>query len=154
MPSVVKRTARASTSGQGRKVERMKIGVSVVSFFALGVALALSLPVAVSQQDEGAKGKVSVWSGVYTPAQSKRGETVHSSSCARCHGPKLDGAGQPDMPSSPGIAGAILLHKWSGKTVAELFVYVHKEMPTDNPGTLKEQESIDSIAHMFAVSEM
>ena len=27
-------------------------------------------------------------------------------------------------------------------------------MPTDNPGTLTDQQAIDSIAHMFAVSDI
>jgi cytochrome c len=98
--------------------------------------------------------KMSVWSGVYTTAQAKRGEKVHSTGCAMCHGPRLDGAGQPDMPASPGIAGSMLLFKWKGQTVAALFEYVWTKMPTDNPGTLTAQDSIDSIAHMFAVSEM
>ena len=97
---------------------------------------------------------ISVWSGVYTVAQSKRGEHVHASGCASCHGPRLDGAGLPDLPSSPGIAGTMLLFKWKGKTVAELFDLVRKTMPADNPGTLSAQDSIDSIAHMFAVSEI
>ena len=116
-------------------------------------ALILTATTAVGE-DSGGTAKVSVWSGIYTAAQSKRGETVHRVSCAFCHGPTLNGAGQPDMPPSPSIAGADLLRKWSGKTVAELFVYVQKEMPTDNPGSLKEQDTIDSIAHMFAVSEI
>jgi len=98
--------------------------------------------------------KTSVWSGVYTAAQANRGEKVHSTGCAMCHGPRLDGAGQPDMPSSPGIAGSMLFFKWKGQTVAALFDYVRTKMPTDNPGTLSAQDSIDSIAHMFAVSEV
>ncbi len=111
------------------------------------VGLALAAP---AQAQQG----VSVWSGVYTTEQSKRGERVHSSTCAVCHGARLDGAGQPEMPQSPSIAGTDLLFKWNGKTVAELFDYVQKTMPIDNPGQLSAQDSIDSIAHMFAASEM
>jgi hypothetical protein len=39
-----------------------------------------------------------------------------------------------------------------GQTVATLFVYVRTKMPPDNPGTLTDQESIDAVAHMLAVS--
>jgi mono/diheme cytochrome c family protein len=98
--------------------------------------------------------KVSVWSGVYSAAQNERGEEVHSGACAQCHGPRLNGAGQPDMPPSPAIARASFLRKWSGQTVAALFVYVCTKMPPDNPGTLNEQQCADAIAHMFAMSNI
>jgi len=126
----------------------------------IGAVLALTTPVAVAQQDGGAGPakpagpKVSVWDGVYTAAQNKRGEELHSGACASCHGTRLNGAGQPDMPPSPAIARATFLRKWAGQTVAALFVYVRTKMPPDNPGTLTDQQSIDAVAHMFAVSNM
>ena len=97
---------------------------------------------------------VSVWSGVYTAAQNKRGEELHAAVCVMCHGPRLNGASQPEMPPSPAIARATFLHKWSGRNVAALFVIVRHTMPPDAPGTLTDQQSIDAIAHMFAVSGM
>jgi len=45
-----------------------------------------------------------------------------------------------------------LLRKWSGQTVAALFVVVRHTMPPDAPGTLTDQQTIDAIAHMLAVS--
>ena len=95
---------------------------------------------------------VSVWSGVYTAAQNKRGEELHADVCAMCHGPRLNGAGQSEMPPSPAIAGATFLRKWSGQSVAALFVIVRHTMPPDSPGTLTDQQSIDAVAHMLAVS--
>jgi mono/diheme cytochrome c family protein len=116
----------------------------------IGAALACAAAVAEAQTVK----PVSVWSGVYTVAQGKRGEELHAAACAVCHGPRLNGAGQPEMPPSPAIARAPLLRKWSGQTVAALFVYVRHTMPPDAPGTLTDQQIIDSIAHMFAVSGM
>jgi cytochrome c len=98
--------------------------------------------------------RVSVWRGVYSSAQNKRGEEVHEGLCVTCHGSRLNGAGQPDMPPSPAIARATFLRKWEGQTVAALFVYVRTKMPPDNPGVLTDQQSIDAIAHMFAMSNM
>jgi cytochrome c len=95
---------------------------------------------------------VSVWSGVYTPAQNKRGEEVHANVCAMCHGRRLNGAGQSEMPPSPAIAGATFLKKWAGSNVAALFVIVRHTMPPDAPNTLTDQQSLDALAHMFAVS--
>jgi len=116
----------------------------------IGAALACAAAVAGAQTVK----PVSVWSGVYTAAQNKRGEELHSAVCVMCHGPQLNGAGQPEMPPSPAIARASLLRKWSGQTVAALFVYVRHTMPPDAPGTLTDQQTIDSIAHMLAMSDM
>ena len=113
-------------------------------------ALACAAAVAEAQSVK----PVSVWSGVFTAAQAKRGEELHAAVCVMCHGPRLNGASQPEMPPSPAIARATFLHKWSGRNVAALFVIVRNTMPPDAPGTLTDQQSIDAIAHMFAVSEM
>ena len=116
----------------------------------LAAALASATAVAGAQTVK----PVSVWSGVYTAAQGKRGEELHAAVCVMCHGPRLNGASQPEMPPSPAIARTPLLRKWSGQSVAALFVYVRHTMPPDSPGTLTDQQTIDAIAHMFAVSGM
>jgi mono/diheme cytochrome c family protein len=104
--------------------------------------------------DKPADQKVSVWSGVYTEEQRKRGEVLYSGACAQCHGLRLNGAAQPDQPPSPAIARAALLRKWSGQSITALFTYVRDMMPTDAPGTLTAQQSIDVIALMLAVSDI
>jgi cytochrome c len=116
----------------------------------LAAALACAPAVAEAQTVK----PVSVWSGVYTAAQGKRGEELHAAACVMCHGPRLNGAGQPEMPPSPAIARATFLRKWSGQNVAALFIVVRHTMPPDAPGTLTDQQCVDSIAHMFAVSGM
>jgi len=58
------------------------------------------------------------------------------------------------MPPSPAIARAALLRKWSGQSVAALFVVVRYTMPPDAPNTLTDQQTVDSIAHMLAVTGM
>ncbi len=120
---------------------------------AVGTALAVTTPV-TTVLAEPAGSKVSIWSGVYTKAQSERGEKLYSAACAQCHGLRLNGAGQPDQPPSPAIARAGFLRKWEGKPVAALFTYVREMMPTDAPGTLTDQQSIDAVAYMFAVSDI
>jgi len=119
--------------------------LGAVSAAAMLVATMLSEPAAA---------QVSIWNGVYTQAQAKRGEEVYSGACAQCHGLRLNGAAHSDQPPSPAIARATLLRKWDGKTVGELFTYVLEMMPTDRPGTLTPQQSIDAVALMFSVSEV
>jgi len=114
----------------------------------IGATLACATAVAGAQTVK----PVSVWSGVYSAAQGKRGEELHAAACVMCHGRLLNGASQPEMPPSPAIARAGFLRKWAGRNVAALFVYVRYTMPPDAPGTLTDQQSIDAIAHMFAVS--
>jgi len=140
---------------------KMKLGALFVACGSLLGAIALVLTTSVTlAQPEGGAGssgggaKASVWSAVYTAAQGKRGAEFYSGACAQCHGPNLNGAGQPDLPPSPAIARATFLRKWAGKPVSELFVYVRTQMPPDNPGTLTDQQGIDVVAHMFAVSNI
>jgi mono/diheme cytochrome c family protein len=128
----------------------MTVGKRVVAWAGLAAALAVTAAVAVAQDAP----KVSVWSGVYTKAQSQRGEAFYEGACAHCHGRRLNGAGAPDQPPAPAIARAGFLRKWAGKPVAELFVLVRTKMPPDNPGTFTDEQAIDSIAHMFAVSSV
>ena len=125
----------------------------MLASLTVGAAFALTMP-ATTILAQPAGSKVSVWSGVYTQAQSKRGETLYSGACAQCHGLKLNGAGQPDLPPSPAIARATFLRKWDGKTVAELLTYVRETMQIDTPGTLTDQQAADVISHMFAVSDL
>jgi cytochrome c len=129
----------------------MTIGARLISLAWLTAGLALAAPPAMAQ--EGAA-KMSIWSGVYTAAQSKRGAEFYSAACAHCHGLKLNGAAQPDQPPSPAIARVGFLRKWAGQPVTALFSYVHTKMPPDNPGSINEQQAIDAIAYMFAVSNI
>lgn len=129
------------------------VWLASLTFVAIGTVVSLS-SLGVVAQDSATGGKVSAWSGVYSAAQNKRGEEVHAANCASCHGRRLNGAGEPDMPPSPAIARETFLRKWAGRSVSELFEYVQTKMPPDTPGRLSPQETSDSIAHMFAVSNM
>src|SRR5512145_3295139 len=115
-----------------------------LTYFMIGAALACATAAAGAQTVK----PVSVWSGVYTAAQNKRGEELHAAVCVMCHGPQLNGAGQPEMRPSPAFARAAFLRKWSGQTVAALFVVVRYTMPPDSPVTLTDQQTVDAIAHM------
>jgi mono/diheme cytochrome c family protein len=135
------------------KVKSMKAEVrtGLLALWTVGAVLAAPLAVTTALAQPAG---VSIWTGAYTKAQSTRGQELYSGACAQCHGLKLNGAAQPDQPPSPAIARAGFLRKWDGKTVGELFTYVREMMPTDRPGTLTDQQSIDAIAYMFAVSDI
>lgn len=126
---------------------------ALLASLTVGTGLAVTTSVTTGLA-EPAGAKISIWSGVYTPAQSERGEKLYSGACAQCHGRLLNGAAQPDQPPSPAIARVGFLRKWEGKPLGALFTYVREMMPTDNPGSLTDQQAIDVITHMFAVSKL
>jgi cytochrome c len=90
----------------------------------------------------------SVWDGVYTEDQSKRGETVAKEECVRCHGQGLSGGEE-----APPLAGAGFLANWNGSTMGDLFERILISMPTDSPGRLTRQENADVLAYMLNLNK-
>jgi len=101
----------------------------------------------------GAQTTASIWDGVFTVEQARRGQTAYTGPCDRCHGYKLDGASDdPDMLPTPPAAGRKFLRAWDGRSLAALFEYTQSTMPANNPGFLTTQELVDVIAYMLLVS--
>lgn len=97
----------------------------------------------------------SVWDGVYTEAQAARGRDAYSGACSFCHGRRLNGApDDPDMRSTPPLVRARFLREWDGRSLATLFAYTRQTMPEDNPGSMTDQEYVDTIAYMLSVGGM
>src|SRR5579863_8828464 len=59
------------------------------------------LAVAFALGFAGAQSPASVWDGVYSEGQAGRGAALYQTTCASCHGDKLQGKGQ-----TPALAGA------------------------------------------------
>jgi quinoprotein glucose dehydrogenase len=95
----------------------------------------------------GAQTSASVWSGVYTEEQAKRGARVYTRTCALCHGADLAGVDQ-----APPLVGPAFLPNWTGQSVGALFDQTRKSMPKDEPGTLPRQEYLDIIAHLLSAN--
>lgn len=117
-----------------------------------GVAVDEVAPLLADRPAEAAGEVISIWDGVYTEAQADRGDPILMGACAKCHGTRLNGAGDPDQEPSPPIARVGFLGKWSGDSVQSLAVYTLSQMPLDNPGQLDEQQVVDAIARMLQVS--
>jgi mono/diheme cytochrome c family protein len=90
-----------------------------------------------------------IWSGVFSDIQARRGEKIASNSCSGCHGPELEGGD-----SGPKLAGPMFLSKWSDKTVWDLFDFVQTSMPEDNPGSLSQEGTADVIAYILEVNKV
>ena len=81
----------------------------------------------------------------FTAAQAERGGKAYADSCALCHG--ADMAGGPGVPS---LVGPDFAFGWKDKPTAELFDYIHKNMPPGQAGSLDEQQYLDIVAAILA----
>jgi len=90
----------------------------------------------------------SVWDGVYTADQSKRGAELYANYCASCHGTALGGG-----ESAPPLAGGEFLSNWNGLTVGDLFERIRISMPADRPGRLTREQDADILAFLLSASE-
>ena len=91
-----------------------------------------------------AVGADSVWSGVYTEAQAKRGEAIYADRCASCHAPDLSGLDQ-----APALTGADFMTEWNELSMNDLFERVRISMPADKPGSLERQQVADVLAFIL-----
>ncbi|HEV3041035.1 MAG TPA: c-type cytochrome [Candidatus Angelobacter sp.] len=89
----------------------------------------------------------SVWDGVYSEDQAKRGESLYHDKCALCHGDKLTGG-----ESAPPLTGAQFLSNWNGLTLDVLFERIRVSMPSDNPARVGRQPKADILAYMLSMN--
>lgn len=99
------------------------------------------------QQDTSTQSR-SVWEGVYTQEQAKRGEVNYIQECASCHGTTLAGG-----ESAPALIGDEFLGHWYGETVGDLHDRIRLTMPADSPGKLSRQLSADIVAYLLSVND-
>jgi mono/diheme cytochrome c family protein len=86
----------------------------------------------------------SVWDGVYTEEQAKRGEALYEKQCSTCHGDKLAG-----RESAPPLTGGAFMANWNGLTLGDLFERIRRTMPQDAPGKLSRQQNADVLAYVL-----
>lgn len=115
--------------------------------FALGVVACLlagaTLAPAGSGQESQPAGR-SVWDGVYTEEQARRGEALYQRACAGCHGGDLAGDG-----FSPALGGPAFLGNWNGTTLADLFERIRISMPPEDPEAVSRAQKADILAFIL-----
>jgi S-disulfanyl-L-cysteine oxidoreductase SoxD len=89
-----------------------------------------------------------VWDGVYSADQAKRGDTAYHQECSNCHGDNLEG-----LDEAPALSGGGFLANWSGLTVGDLFDRVRTTMPADRPGHLTRAQTSDIISYILQVNQ-
>lgn len=117
-------------------------------FSALAILAIIACSALIALEAQTAQPSRSLWDGVYTQDQAKRGESAYAEQCARCHGADLSGGD-----SVPPLAGTDFLSTWNTKTVGDLFDRIRTSMPADKPGTLSREQDADILAYMLSVNQ-
>ena len=100
---------------------------------------------AQSQQSVAASDMRSVWDGVYTDEQARRGQPLYHDSCSACHGDLLKGSGE-----TPALAGNTFLSNWNGLPLGDLFERIRRTMPQDKPSRVNRQQKSDILAYLLS----
>jgi len=121
--------------------------ICFASMCALGVGL-LARAESRSGPGQAAETTRSVWDGVYTEEQAKRGEEIYGKECAACHGATLVGGG-----GAAPLTGGTFLSNWNGLTVGDLYERIRKTMPQGALGKLSKQEDADVLAYLLSFNK-
>ena len=122
--------------------------VAVAILVALAIGASYRTLRAQAPRAESPPDARSVWDGVYTEEQAKRGEPLYRESCASCHGDTLKGAGE-----APPLSGGPFMANWNGLTLGDLFERIRRTMPQDKPGRLSRQSKADILAYVLSVNK-
>lgn len=91
----------------------------------------------------------SIWSGVFTAAQAKRGNDAYQASCSSCHGSDLHATDAEAVD----LTGPAMRARWNGKTLQERFETIRDTMPPGNPNTLGDKTYMDILAFILESNE-
>lgn len=115
---------------------RVPAGVGACAVAVL--VAAAGAPVAGAQDDAAP----SVWDGVYSADQAKRGQALYRESCARCHGEDLSGA------NARPLAGEAFIRDWGGLTLDSVLTRA-RTMPPGGAGSLGEDGYLAIMAYIL-----
>jgi cytochrome c len=105
-----------------------------------------------------AQAPATVWDGVFTADQAKRGEALYKQECAACHGDALEGNAQTERGQRlervlPPLSGDVFMGNWNGRLLSDLFDKIRRTMPRDEQGKLSLKQNADILAYMLKFNE-
>jgi hypothetical protein len=86
----------------------------------------------------------SVWDGVFTEDQAKRGEAAYTEHCASCHGGDMSGDG-----FAPALSGTDFAGNWNDLSVGDLYERIRISMPPTGPSEVNAQAKVDIVSHIL-----
>ena len=121
-----------------------KTKIVAAAVFILSMAAVFHPSLQAQQADKALR---SVWDGVFTKEQGKRGEELYAQHCSSCHGPDLLGNDE----AAP-LTGSAFLSNWDGLSVGDLTERVRISMPPNNLGKLSRQQIADILGYVLSVN--
>jgi mono/diheme cytochrome c family protein len=100
--------------------------------------------VGVAERSMHAEQAKSVWDGVFTAEQAKRGEASYTENCASCHGGDMSGDG-----FAPALSGTDFAGNWNDLSVGDLYERIRISMPPSGPSAVPPQGKVDIVAHIL-----
>ena len=101
-----------------------------------------------------------VWDGVYTEAQARRGEQLFKGECSYCHRDDLaggffdNGAGRAPALAGPRAFDSSFAERWKDLTVGDMVATVAATMPQQKPTSLSVQAYVDIISYLLAKNQI
>ncbi len=89
--------------------------------------------------------ETTIWDGVYTDDQARRGQRVYEQACAECHLDDLSGDGD-----APALIGRPFFYRWSNLSIGDLVAAIRTTMPKGAPASLSPAGYVDLSAYMLA----
>jgi mono/diheme cytochrome c family protein len=108
---------------------------------------------ALAWQDPATK---TIWDGIYTEEQARRGERVFKSECSYCHRDDLaggfldDGVGRAPALAGPRAFGSSLVERWKDLTLTDMVASIAATMPQQRPTSLTLQAYVDVVGYLFS----
>jgi mono/diheme cytochrome c family protein len=135
---------------------------SLVLTFGLLVlgALIATKPLGAQAPASGGAAPLTIWDGVYTAAQARRGEQVFKTSCSYCHKDDLSGGFFDDgLGRAPALAGkrafdSSLMDRWGGLTLADMVGTVAATMPQSRPSSLTVENYVDVVSYVLSKNDI
>ena len=90
-------------------------------------------------QGADARSPKSVLDSVYTADQASEGKALFDQLCLRCH-------------ASVDFASARFHEKWDARTLHDLYALVSRNMPFDQPGSLRPQQTVELLSFILSVN--
>ena len=133
--------------------------ILAVAFAGATVALVLDGGSAQAQAPR------SIWSGIYTEPQMRRGEKLYATWCSRCHGADLAGLSwetlrqampdeaarlaRPGLDRTPELMGPAFYKNYDKLSLADLVERIRISMPQNRPGSLNRSATVDVVAYLL-----
>jgi ankyrin repeat protein len=98
----------------------------------------------VKAADSSPPGSKTIWDGVFTDQQARRGQQVYQRACAACHLDSLQGDAV-----SPPLTGSGFLARFSGQSAHEMVQNLRASMPQNAPDSLGDRAYIDLVSYLL-----